>query len=63
MWSLRARGPQGQATIQVDATATFTALCAELERAVGVPAAKQEILAGFPPSRIQARSGCCSHAC
>lgn len=53
-WVLRARGPGGQATLTgLDATTTVSALKDLIAERVGVPAARQELLGGFPPKPLQ----------
>ena len=53
-WSLRARGPSGQATLGgLDAKTSVADLQAMLEQQLGVPAARQELLGGFPPKLLE----------
>ena len=53
-WSLRARGPSGQATLGgLDAGTSVADLQKMLEHQLGVPASRQELLAGFPPKPLE----------
>lgn len=54
-WTLRVRGPSGQATLSAAAGAdtTIAALQQLVEEKLLVPAARQELLCGFPPRPLQ----------
>jgi hypothetical protein len=56
-WTLRCRGPSGQATLGgLSGETTVAGLQALLEERTGVPAARQEVLSGFPPKALKV---CC----
>jgi hypothetical protein len=53
-WTLRCRGPAGQATLAgVGAATSVAELLSLLEQKTGAPA--QEVLSGFPPKPLQVR--------
>lgn len=55
-WSIRARGPGGQAVLSGLAPDTrVDALQQQLSEKLGIPPERQELLGGFPPKTLQVR--------
>jgi hypothetical protein len=54
-WSLRIRGPGGQATLAATADTAISELQQQISNKIGVPAQLQELLSGFPPKQLQVR--------